>query len=167
MGLFACNNNPKTTENTSSSDSVTVPAPAPAEPQATQNNGNKQHIEKLHLTIDLPKGMKVENYGSFQLICNSDDIKNARCFTIEELNIVDIDYKNWEKKELGTGRTLYLQVETMDASNGGKDQRLTGVLILNNKQYLIKSEDHSDEGTPNARWCLPYIDSISSDELMG
>jgi hypothetical protein len=162
-GLGACNSGsheeiPITADTTFVTPSEEVPVVE--EPTATLE---KRQLKGLDLSISLEDKMQVQDYGDFQMVCTSENVKDAKCFTIEPYKSSAKTYLSWGKETLNEGKVFYYKTSQEVSPNGGKDENLEGVVLIKNKSYLIKSSDHNASGLPDAKWCIPYLKSISEE----
>lgn len=144
---------------TPTADSI-VPKPI----EAGETVVSEQTLGDKPMTIELDPGMQVEDLGDFLLVCSSEVVHEARCFTIEPYNGKDV-YSSWSKVSLKGDRSLYYKLaEAVLNADGNNEQELTAYLLVGTDIYLVKCADVVTSGEPDPKWCFPYLSTIEFAE---
>lgn len=137
---------------------VPKPVDVGASETTTQTLGDKP------ITMKLDAGMQVEDLGDFLLVCSSEVVHEARCFTIEPYSGDEV-YKGWAKQALTNGRFLYyLLGEATVNADGHNEQEMTAYLTVGADVYLVKCADVATTGEADPKWCFPYLSTIEFTE---
>ena len=150
---------PATVNDVPAADSV-VPEPV----DAGETELTEQTLGDKPMTMELDPGMQVEDLGGFLLVCSSEVVHEARCFTIEPYSGKDV-YSDWSKVSLKGGRSLYYELaEPALNADGNKEQELTAYLVVDADVYLVKCADVATTGDADPKWCFPYLSTIEFAE---
>lgn len=114
-------------------------------------NSKRQDAASQGVTVMVAPGMKVEDLGTFLLVCSEEVVKDAKCFTLERYNSTpDTEGK---VTFLLKGRPF---IYTEKAA--GANRELEGYLQLGSQWYLVKATDK------DPKWIFPYLANV---ELSG
>ncbi|MDX2001712.1 MAG: hypothetical protein SFW35_04740 [Chitinophagales bacterium] len=96
----------------------------------------RKELASLGLTVALPDGCSVQDMGTFCLVCESSDVKTAKCFTIERNHLPQNVYKDWEVLAFpDSSKIIYYRTEKSDGSN-----IYTAVVDMQGQTYCFKTE---------------------------
>lgn len=107
-------------------------------------NASKQAVQSMDLVVTTTPGMKVEDLETFLLICDSEVVKDAKCFTMKHFKATPIT-DGMIKVKLN-GRPFHYQQNFT-----GTLMILMGYLKLGDKWYKVDAEDTEPE------WIFPYL----------
>jgi len=114
-------------------------------------NSKRQDAASQGVSVMVAPGMKVEDLGTFILVCSEEVVKDAKCFTLERHNSTpDME-----------GKVLYSlngRPFTYTQKAAGDNRELEGYLQLGNQWYLVKATDK------DPKWIFPYLANV---ELSG
>jgi hypothetical protein len=117
----------------------------PAElPIAKLSDTKQEEVASLELIVTTTPGMKVEDLETFLLVCDSEVVKDAKCFTMLEFKGIPIT-DGMTKVKLNGRPFHYEQVFN------GNIFKLMGFLKLGSKWYRINAED------ADPTWIFPYL----------
>jgi hypothetical protein len=110
-------------------------------------NSKREDAASQGISVAVAPGMKVEDLGTFILVCSEEVVKDAKCFTLERYN----------SKPDTVGKVTFLLkgrpfIYTEKAA--GANRELEGHLQLGNQWYLVKATDK------DPRWIFPYLANV-------
>jgi len=113
-------------------------------PVAKLSGAKQEEVASLELIVTTTPGMKVEDLETFLLVCDSEVVKDAKCFTMAEFKGIPIT--DGKTKVKLNGRPFHYE-QLFD----GKIFVLKGFLKLGSKWYRIDAED------ADPTWIFPYL----------
>lgn len=166
LAIYSCNSGEATNTATEQDRTVEVDktttdsiVPKPVKTQTTELI--EQKLGDKHVSMELTKGMQVEDLGGFLLICSSEVVHEARCFTIEPYNGKDV-YSGWSQQKLTDDRVIFYSMNDVTTNaDGHPEQEMTAYLTLGTSVYLVKCADVAlTGGIPDPKWCFPYLSTF-------
>lgn len=141
-------------------DEPTADSIVPKPVDASDTELTEQTLGDKPITMKIDAGMQVEDLGDFLLVCSSEVVHEARCFTIEPYNGKDV-YSSWTKLSLKGDRSLYYKLaEAVLNADGNNEQELTAYLVVDADVYLVKCADVATTGNADPKWCFTYLSTI-------
>ncbi len=113
-------------------------------PVAKLSGTKQEEVASLELIVTTTPGMKVEDLETFLLVCDSEVVKDAKCFTMAEFKGIPIT--DGKTKVKLNGRPFHYE-----QLFNGKIFVLKGFLKLGSKWYRIEAED------TDPTWIFPYL----------
>ena len=113
-------------------------------PVAKLSKTKQEEVASLELIVTTTPGMKVEDLETFLLVCDSEVVKDAKCFTMAEFKGIPIT--DGKTKVKLNGRPFHYE-----QLFNGKIFVLKGFLKLGSKWYRIEAED------TDPTWIFPYL----------
>lgn len=105
----------------------------------------KQVGQSQGLQLMVAPGMKLEDLGTFILVCSDAVVKDARCFTIER-------YTKTLPETLSNSVMLKNRVFVYNVKSiEGANQEIEGYLQIDSEWFLVKATDK------DPTWIFPYL----------
>lgn len=132
------------------------------EPEESYSVGDK----KVGLKVE--PDMQIQDLGDFLLVCSSEVVHDAQCFTLEEYEGDKKLFMGWKQRQLSPQRSIYFKMDEMVVYDGVKERELEGYFNIGTGWFKVTSGASAtmDQPDPDPKWCFPYLIHVELEQAL-